>query len=442
MALVAERADAFEEASIDEAYLDLSSLTDFENAEARVRAVKAVILEREGLTCSAGIAPNKLIAKIASDFRKPDGLTVVTPDEVQAFLDPLSIRVIPGIGPKTGALLRARGIGTIAELRQVEATQLVEWLGKWGHDLHARARGVSDSPVSNEWERKSVGEQETFERDTLDQPFVLERARALAGGVFERMRADGFQGFRTVTITVRYENFVTLSRSLTAGRGANTGGAGRDGASSCSRRSSTSARTPETGGSASSACASRSWRARVSRRSAHPTGLDVQMEDLSRRRRDGRPPLDSQQLRVAPGERHQRLAAGADRRRLQKRRRDGGAIEAPDGRMHQQPKSRAAVLHLVLDELVVGGPAAELLRQHLLEDPDEIGIEERHAGGRQLLVAADRVEMRGPSERLERTAAPALRHHGLIAERDVQEDHRRPDDPEGRDEQRLSRQAL
>ena len=216
MALVALQADAFEEASIDEAYLDLSSLPDFEAAEASIRAMKALIREREGLTCSAGIGPNKLIAKIASDFRKPDGLTVVTHDQVQAFLDPLSIRVIPGIGPKTGAFLRERGIATVAALRLVEATQLVEWLGKWGHDLHARAHGISESPVSNDWERKSVGEQETFERDTLDRAFVLERARVMASSVFERMRADGFRGFRTATVTVRFENFVTLSRSLTA----------------------------------------------------------------------------------------------------------------------------------------------------------------------------------------------------------------------------------
>ena len=216
MALVAERADAFEEASIDEAYLDLSSLADFHNAETHARTVKALILEREGLTCSVGIGPNKLVAKIASDFRKPDGLTVVRPEAVEDFLDPLSIRVIPGIGPKTEAFLRERGIGTIAELRGVERPRLVEWLGKWGDDVHERARGVSLSPVSNEWERKSVGEQETFEQDTLDRSFVLERARALAAGVFERMLADGVSGFRTVTVTVRFEHFVTVSRSLTA----------------------------------------------------------------------------------------------------------------------------------------------------------------------------------------------------------------------------------
>jgi DNA polymerase-4 len=98
----------------------------------------------------------------------------------------------------------------------------VEWLGKWGHDLHERACGLSRSPVSNEWERKSVGEQETFEQDTLDRSFVLDRARRLADGVFARMRADEFGGFRTVIITVRFENFVTMSRSLTVERALTT----------------------------------------------------------------------------------------------------------------------------------------------------------------------------------------------------------------------------
>ncbi len=215
MAVIARGADAFEEASIDEAYVDLSSLGDFGHAEAHVQTLKAEIRGREGLTCSAGIGPNKLVAKIASDFRKPDGLTVVRPDAVQAFLDPLPIRRIPGIGPKSEAFLHDRGIRTIAELRAVEPTRLLEWFGKWGEEMHERARGISDSPVSHEWERKSVGEQETFEHDTLDLSFVLERGRALAAGVFERLRAEGFAGFRTATVTVRFENFVTVSRSRT-----------------------------------------------------------------------------------------------------------------------------------------------------------------------------------------------------------------------------------
>ena len=216
MAILASAGDAFEEASIDEAYLDLSSLESFEAAVERARALKREIAEREGLTCSVGLAPNKLVAKIASDFKKPDGLTVVVPEDVQAFLDPLGIRVIPGIGPKTEAGLHERGIRTVRDLRGRELGQLADWFGRWGEDLHAKARGLSDSPVSNEWEPKSVGEQETFEVNTLDSTFILDRVRALAGEVFTRVRRQGFRAFRTVTITVRFAHFRTLTRSHTA----------------------------------------------------------------------------------------------------------------------------------------------------------------------------------------------------------------------------------
>ena len=215
MAILAPAGDAFEEASIDEAYLDLSSLAGFEAAAERARVVKREIAEREGLTCSIGLGPNKLVAKIASDFKKPDGLTIVRPDEVQAFLDPMGIRVIPGIGPKTEAELNERGIRTVSDLRGVELARLAEWLGRWGEDLHAKARGLSDSPVSNDWEPKSVGEQETFEVNTLDAAFILERDRALAAEVFARLRRQGFRAFRTVTITVRFAHFRTLTRSHT-----------------------------------------------------------------------------------------------------------------------------------------------------------------------------------------------------------------------------------
>ena len=216
MAILASAGDAFEEASIDEAYLDLSSLESFEAAVERARALKREIAEREGLTCSVGLAPNKLVAKIASDFKKPDGLTVVVPEDVQAFLDPLGIRVIPGIGPKTEAGLHERGIRTVRDLRGRELGQLADWFGRWGEDLHAKARGLSDSPVSNEWEPKSVGEQETFDVNTLDSTFILDRVRALAGEVFTRVRRQGFRAFRTVTITVRFAHFRTLTRSHTA----------------------------------------------------------------------------------------------------------------------------------------------------------------------------------------------------------------------------------
>jgi DNA polymerase IV (DinB-like DNA polymerase) len=215
MAIIAGGADAFEEASIDEAYVELSSLGDFARAEAHARALKAAIVEGEGLTCSVGIGPNKLVAKIASDFQKPDGLTVVRPDTVQGFLDGLGIRVIPGIGPKTQAMLETRGIKTVADLRGVAPAELGEWLGRAGLELHRKAHGQSDDPVSNEGERKSVGEQETFEQDSLDPAFVLGRAEALAAEVFRRFVAAEFRAFRTVTITVRFSGFMTVSRSAT-----------------------------------------------------------------------------------------------------------------------------------------------------------------------------------------------------------------------------------
>jgi len=215
MALAARSADAWEEASIDEAYLDLSSLGDFGRAEAHARALKAEIREREGLSCSMGIGPNKLVAKIASDHRKPDGLIVVPPEEIQGFLDPLGVRVIPGVGPKTEEFLHGKGVRTVAELRAVDPATLTGWFGRWGEDLHRKARGLSDSPVSNAWEPKSIGEQETFEHDTLEAAFVLERAQALAAAVFERLLDEGFRAFRTVTVTVRFADFVTTSRSHT-----------------------------------------------------------------------------------------------------------------------------------------------------------------------------------------------------------------------------------
>lgn len=216
MAILDGAGDAFQKTSVDEAYLELSSLGSFDAAIERARQIKAQILGQEGLTASVGIGPNKLVAKIASDFQKPDGLTVVRPEEVQAFLDPLRIRVVPGIGPKTERFLHERHIRTVADLRGLERDQLAEWLGRSGEDLFLKARGLSESAVTNDRERKSVGEQETFEVDTLDTAFLQERARALARTVWSRLEGHGFRAFKTVTVTVRFENFITFARSRTS----------------------------------------------------------------------------------------------------------------------------------------------------------------------------------------------------------------------------------
>jgi DNA polymerase IV (DinB-like DNA polymerase) len=213
MEILQHHGDAFEEASIDEAYLDLSSLENFATAEEMVTRIKQEIRNREGLGCSFGVGPNKLIAKIASGRQKPDGLTVVAPDEVADFLNPLPIRVIPGIGPKTAQFLHAKNLRTVADLRQVPESSLVEWFGKWGARLFEKVRGVDDSEVSNEWTRKSLGEQETFEQDTRDRTLITERLNAMAERIIATLRTKQFTGFRTVTVTVRFGDFQTSNRS-------------------------------------------------------------------------------------------------------------------------------------------------------------------------------------------------------------------------------------
>ena len=206
-------ADSYEEASIDEAYLDVSSLGNFAAAVAQMSSLKAEIREKEGLGCSTGIASNKLIAKIASGYKKPDGLTLVTPEMVREFLDPLPIRVIPGIGPKSEAFLHEQNIRTVKELGEISEAMLIEWFGKWGQRLFEKARGIDESEVSNEWTRKSIGEQETFEEDTRSLSLVTERLYGMAEHVIARLREKKFAGFRTLTLTVRFSDFETKNRS-------------------------------------------------------------------------------------------------------------------------------------------------------------------------------------------------------------------------------------
>jgi nucleotidyltransferase/DNA polymerase involved in DNA repair len=213
MQIVQSYADVFEEASIDEAYLDVSSSANFAAAQSRVTKLKGEIREREGLGCSVGIGPNKLIAKIASDRQKPDGLTVVEPEQVADFLNPLPIRVIPGIGPKSEQLLHENHLRTVEDLRRVPESALVEWFGKWGERLFEKVRGVDDSEVSNEWTRKSLGEQETFAEDTRDQCIVSERLDRMAERIISKLTAKEFKGFRALTLTVRFADFQTSNRS-------------------------------------------------------------------------------------------------------------------------------------------------------------------------------------------------------------------------------------
>lgn len=250
MAILEQSADRFEQASVDEAYLEWKSenmnspparklpptprlwrtgrragtshtkykteIDEWERAEQRAREIKRKILKQEGLTCSVGIGPNKLVAKIASDFRKPDGLIVVRPGEVEKFLAPLSVRAIPGIGPKGELFLNRKNIRTVSDLQRVDRATLHEWMGKWGDDLWDKARGISESEVSNEGVAKSISEEETFESDTLENGFILDHLRELAAYVFKRFEKAGFKSFRTVVLKIRFSDFTTLTRSRTS----------------------------------------------------------------------------------------------------------------------------------------------------------------------------------------------------------------------------------
>jgi DNA polymerase IV (DinB-like DNA polymerase) len=215
MGILHRFAPVVEEASIDEAYLDLSFTGSYEQAEEVARQIKTEILAREGLTASIGIGPNKMVAKIASDFRKPDGLTSVTPEMAEEFLAPLPVRKIPGIGPKTEKSLAQRGIKTVQDLKRFSSQELEEMFGKWGPELYERIRGRHESPLVTEWEPKSVGEQETFAQDTRDLEFIFQRLWALCREVWRRFSAEGFLTYRTVVVTVRFADFDTHTRSHT-----------------------------------------------------------------------------------------------------------------------------------------------------------------------------------------------------------------------------------
>lgn len=218
MGVVRRFAPLVEEAGIDEAYLDLSFTGSYEAAREACGKIKAAIRAEEKLTASMGVGPNKLIAKIASDHKKPDGLTVVTAGEAEGFLAPLPVRKIPGIGPKTEKFLADRGLRKVRDLKRFSPEELQAWFGKWGLMLYEKVRGKGSAALTLEYTPKSVGEQETFDQDTLDLAFIFERLWHMCRHVRRRLKAEGFGSFRTVVLTVRFADFDTRSRAHTLAR--------------------------------------------------------------------------------------------------------------------------------------------------------------------------------------------------------------------------------
>ncbi len=206
--------DLVEPLSLDEAYLDVTAnKTGLPTATAVAKVIRAQIRDELNLTASAGVAPNKFLAKLASDVRKPDGLFVIRPEEVDGFLLGLPVARIPGVGRVTDAQLAAQGIRTIGQLRERSAGELERRFGKYGRRLHELARGIDERPVVPNLPTQQISAEDTFERDrTLDH--MADKIRRLAAKVWEALQQE-HRVPRTVVLKLKTHDFKVLTRSVT-----------------------------------------------------------------------------------------------------------------------------------------------------------------------------------------------------------------------------------
>lgn len=209
-----------EPVSIDEAFLDVTGSEPLFGPAAQIaRHLKQRIREVTGLTASIGVAPNKHLAKLASDVEKPDGLVVVAPDSVQAFLAALPVERLCGAGPATVAKLRSLGLRTVGDVARYPVEVLKQKFGKHGAELHALASGHDDRPVERECEAKSRSRETTFEEDVSDYEVLETVLLDLSDHVAWRLRRNGLIG-RTVILKVRYPDFTTVTRARKLGASA------------------------------------------------------------------------------------------------------------------------------------------------------------------------------------------------------------------------------
>ena len=213
----ADSEEAFERTSIDEAFLDVtrSCNSDFDLAREIGMRIKEEMKGQENLTCSVGIGPNKLIAKMASSFRKPDGITVVRTEQVQDFLRPMPVSKLWGIGKVTEEKLTEMGIRTVADLEEHDIQELVNVFGKnRGTWLRQAASGIDETPVRERSASDQIGRMASLKHDTHDEQMVFSLLTELADDVMDRAQARKV-GFRSVTVTVIFSNFKTSTKSRT-----------------------------------------------------------------------------------------------------------------------------------------------------------------------------------------------------------------------------------
>jgi DNA polymerase-4 len=207
--------DLIEPLSLDEAFLDVTTnKRGIGLAVDCAREIKQRIKAETGLTASAGVSYCKFLAKIASDWRKPDGLTVVHPDRAQAFIDQLDVKRIWGVGAKTAEHLHRMGVFTGADLRRLSLTHLTQEFGKMGRVFYDFARGIDERPVVSEWERKSVSCEHTLTADISEPSAVTIELYHTVVELVSRIERSGFEG-RTLTLKVKFGDFQQITRSTT-----------------------------------------------------------------------------------------------------------------------------------------------------------------------------------------------------------------------------------
>jgi DNA polymerase IV (DinB-like DNA polymerase) len=223
MEVLAHFADVFQRAGIDEAYLDVShKVTDFKSPHCLGDAIKNTVYRAEKISCSVGIAPSKSVAKIASDYKKPGGVTVVPQRELFTFLRPLPVEKISGVGKKTREALKGHGITTIGQLEKADPRMLESILGKSGRWLWSIAQGKDENPVGYFDSVKSVGKEHTLSKDTRNIQDIHEIIDWISERLHQRLQKRCIE-FKTITLKVRLKGFETYSKSKTLPFYANSG---------------------------------------------------------------------------------------------------------------------------------------------------------------------------------------------------------------------------
>ncbi len=200
--------------SLDEAYLDISEKVPVDEVGGVAYGLKTSVRDKTGLAVTVGGGTSKTVAKIASQIAKPDGLLLVKSTEERAFLAPLDVGMLWGVGPRTESVLRDHGVNTIGHLAVCDEGWLQNTFGKRGHELKERALGTDNHPVTLHRETKSVSAETTLTQDVGDEATLRERMEELAQGVAERLRRSGLRG-RTVQVKLRLADFTTFTRQVT-----------------------------------------------------------------------------------------------------------------------------------------------------------------------------------------------------------------------------------